>query len=218
MGQKVHPYGFRVGITQPWKSMWIADKKTFGKYLVEDQKLKAHLRKKLPGVGLSKIDIERSGNELRIVLHVAQPGRVIGRGGEAVEELRKEIASMTTTVPNVTLNIKEVANPLLDGQVISESIAEQIVRRASFRRTMKSAMERTYDAGALGVKIKLSGRLGGAEIARDEVTQVGSLPMHTLFADIRYGYSRACTTYGVIGVKVWVYVKSLLPEAIGVNQ
>ena len=103
MGQKVHPYGFRVGITQPWKSMWIADKKTFGKYLVEDQKLKEHLRKKLPGVGLSKIDIERSGNELRIVLHVAQPGRVIGRGGEAVEELRKEIASMTTTVPNVTL-------------------------------------------------------------------------------------------------------------------
>ncbi len=205
MGQKCHPYGFRVGITRTWLSRWYAKKQDFGKYLVEDQKIKQFIRKRLPQAGISKIEIERGGDETSIFLHSSRPGVVIGKKGAEIDRLREELLLMGEAGRKLQVNIREIAKPELDAQLVAQSVADQLLKRSSFRRSMKKAVEATQSQGALGVKIICAGRLGGAEIARTEKYNVGSLPLHTLDADVDYGLAEASTPYGVIGVKVWIY-------------
>ena len=204
MGQKVHPYGFRVGITRPWINRWYARKKEFGTLLVEDQKIKKFIKSRLKQAGLSKIEIERTGDETRIFLFTSRPGVVIGKKGAEIDKMRDELQKFSPG-KKVQVNIREITKPELDAQLVAEGIAEQLLKRASFRRAMKKAVEATMAQGALGVKVNISGRLGGAEIAREEPYMVGALPLHTLTADIEYGLAEAATNYGVIGVKVWIY-------------
>jgi small subunit ribosomal protein S3 len=208
MGQKVNPIGFRVGITEDWKSRWYAPKNAFGDFLVEDQKVRKHidgrLNRKPPFAAVSEILIERTREEVTITLKTARPGLVIGPKGAEVENLRDELELLIKRKV-APIKVIEIKNPDLNAQLVAEAIAEQLKKRASFRRVLKMRMDATMQAGAKGIRIGVSGRLGGAEIARSEKATVGSVPLTTLQADVNYGYAIAFTTYGTIGVKVWIY-------------
>ncbi|MDZ7671425.1 MAG: 30S ribosomal protein S3 [Halanaerobiales bacterium] len=210
MGQKVNPHGLRVGVIKDWDAKWYANKDNYAKLLHEDIEIREHIKKKMYEAGISRVVIERAANRLKIDVHTARPGMVIGRGGSEVDALRKEIENMTKKT--VQINVVEVDKPELNAQLVSENIAQQLLRRVSFRRAMKKAMDRAMKMGAEGFKILSSGRLGGAEMARSEGYQEGSVPLHTLRADIDYGFSEADTTYGKIGVKVWINKGEILPE------
>ncbi len=209
MGQKVHPYGFRLGFNKTWHSRWYADA-SYADTLHQDLRLRRRLKNRLGHAGVSEIDIERAADKLRVTIYTSRPGIIIGRRGAEVDKLRDDLQKEMGR--EVHINIQEIQRPELDAQLVSESIAGQLERRVSFRRAMKKAMESAFRFGAKGVKIMVSGRLGGAEIARREWYQEGRLPLHTLKADIDYGVGEARTTYGVIGVKVWVYKGDLLKE------
>ncbi len=215
MGQKVSPIGFRLGVIRDWDSKWYADKK-YEELLHEDIKVREYIMKKLPDAGVSRIELERAANRLRITIHTAKPGMVIGRGGKEVDALRKSLEKMTGK--QVHVNILEIKRPELDAKLVSEGIAAQLIKRVAFRRAMKQAMFRTMRAGALGVKVACSGRLGGAEMARNESYHEGSVPLQTLRADIDYGFTEAHTTYGRIGIKVWIYKGEILPENKGAKS
>ena len=202
MGQKVHPYGFRLGYTKPWKSRWFVER-DYDKLLLEDVKLRNELKDKLKSAGVSSIEIERPGNKLRVIIKTARPGIIIGRKGAEVDKLRDELQKLVKG--EVYINIQEIQRPELDAQLVAENIATQLERRIAFRRAMKKAMESAFRFGAKGIKVRVGGRLNGAEIARSEWYQDGRLPLHTLKADVDYGLALARTTYGVIGVKVWIY-------------
>ena len=210
MGQKVHPTGARVGIIRDWNSRWYANSQNFADYLVEDQKIRKYLKKKLYLAGISKIEIERTAKLVKINLYTAKPGIVIGKGGAGVEAVKAEVAKMINK--DVNLNIVEVKNVDLDAQLVAENIAGQLVKRISFRRAMKQCMQKATKAGALGIKTAVSGRLGGADMARTEFYKEGNIPLQTLRADIDYGFAEADTTYGKIGVKVWIYKGEVLPS------
>jgi len=210
VGQKVHPKGLRIGIIKEWDSKWYAEK-DFSKLLLEDKRVRDFIKKKLYAAGISTIGIDRAANRLRISIHTAKPGIVIGRGGSEVEALRKEIEAMTGR--QVSINIIEIKQPELDAQLVAENIAAQLEKRISFRRAMKQAIARAMRSGAAGIKVACSGRLGGAEMARTEWYSEGKVPLHTLRADIDYGFAEAKTTYGIIGVKVWIYKGEVLPQA-----
>jgi small subunit ribosomal protein S3 len=203
MGHKVHPTGIRLGIAKDWNSKWFANKRLYGQYLAADLKVRAMLRKKLAQAGISKILIERPSNTARVTIHSARPGVVIGKRGEDIEKLKKDVSDMMG-VP-VHINVAEVRKPELDAQLVAESIAQQLERRIMFRRAMKRAVGNSMRLGALGIKVNVAGRLNGAEIARSEWYREGRVPLHTLRADIDYGFAEALTTYGIIGVKTWIY-------------
>lgn len=210
MGQKVNPHGLRVGVIKDWDSRWFAnDKKEFGAFIKEDNVLRKHLKKELYSAGLAKIEIERSANKVKMDLHVAKPGVVIGKGGAGIEALKKELEKMTGKT--VILNIIEVRNIDRDAQLVAENIAQAIERRIAFRRAMKQAVGRTMKSGAKGIKVSASGRLGGAEMARTEGYSEGNVPLQTLRSDIEYGFAEANTTYGKIGIKVWICNGEILP-------
>lgn len=210
MGQKVNPHGMRVGVIKDWNSKWYADKKTFSDTLVEDYNIRKFLKKRLYSAGVSKIDIERAANDkVRVVIFTAKPGFVIGKGGAEIEKVRKEVQKFTSK--NVNIDIKEIKRPDRDAQLVAENIALSLENRVSFRRAMKQAMQRTMKSGVLGIKASVSGRLGGADIARREFYSEGTIPLQTLRADIDYGFAEADTTYGKLGVKVWVYKGEVLP-------
>ncbi len=210
MGQKVHPNGLRVGVIKDWNSKWYADDKNFSDYLVEDYKIRKYVKSKLFVSGISKIEIERTAKFVKVNVYTAKPGLVIGKGGNLAEVLRNELQKMIGK--DVNLNIVEVKNIDLDAQLVAENICNQLERRISFRRAMKQAMQKTLKAGALGIKTSVSGRLGGADMARTEFYKEGTIPLQTLRADIDYGFYEANTTYGKIGVKVWIYKGEVLPE------
>lgn len=210
MGQKVNPHGLRVGVIKDWDSKWYADKKNFADLLVEDNNIRKYVKKKLYTAGISKIEIERAANRVKVSVYTAKPGMVIGRGGAGVEELRAEIEKLTDK--SVVINVEEIKNQDLDAQIVAETIAESLERRVAFRRAMKQAIQRTMRQGALGIKTSVSGRLGGADMARTEGYSEGTIPLQTLRADIDYGFAEADTTYGKIGVKVWLYKGEVLPE------
>ena len=210
MGQKVNPHGLRVGIIKDWDSRWFASKKDFGDTLVEDYNLRKTLKKQLYGAGIPKIEIERDGKKVRIHIHCAKPGMIIGKGGAEIEKLRLQCEKMLNKP--VVINIVEVKQPDLNAQLVAESIATQLEKRISFRRAMKQAIGRAMRFGAKGIKTQCSGRLGGAEIARAEQYHEGTIPLQTLRADIDYGFAEANTTYGKIGVKVWLYRGEVLHE------
>lgn len=212
MGQKVNPHGLRVGIIKDWDAKWYADK-DFADFLHEDLKIREHIKKKMYNAGISRVVIERAANRLKVDVHTARPGMVIGKGGTEVDALRQEIEEMTGR--QVQINVVEVKEPELDAQLVAESIAAQLEKRASFRRAMKQAMNRAMRLGAEGFKIQCSGRLGGAEMARTEGYSKGNVPLHTLRADIDYGFAEANTTYGKIGIKVWINKGEVLPEVKG---
>jgi small subunit ribosomal protein S3 len=210
MGQKVHPKGLRLGIVKDWDSRWYATRAKTPALLAEDRELRQFIKRRHYQAGISRVEIERgASNKLRITVHTGKPGMVIGKGGVGVEALRKELEAMVQK--SVNLNILEVKNPETDAQLVAESIASQLERRIAFKRAMKQAVQRATRQGAKGIKVMVSGRLGGAEIARREWTWEGSIPLHTLRADIDYGFAEARTTYGVIGVKVWIYKGQVLP-------
>lgn len=210
MGQKVNPHGLRVGIIKDWSSNWYADKKTFSDNLVEDHKIREFVKKELYSAGISGIKIERTRKKIKVTLYTAKPGIVIGRGGEGVEDLKKKVEKFTDKA--VLVNVEEVKKPDLDAQLVAENIAFQLERRITFRRAMKQAIQRTMKEGAKGIKTQVSGRLGGADIARSEGYSEGTIPLQTLRADIEYGFAEADTTYGKLGVKVWLYKGEVLPE------
>jgi small subunit ribosomal protein S3 len=210
VGQKVNPIGLRTGIIKDWKARWYADK-DYADLLHEDLAIRRHIKQKLYQAGISAVEIERAANRVRLTVHTAKPGIVIGRGGSGVEALRKELEEMTGR--QIHINIEEVKVPELDAQLVAENIAGQLERRIAFRRAMKQAIARSMRMGAKGIKVACSGRLGGAEMARREVYHEGSVPLQTLRADIDYGTAEADTTYGKIGVKVWIYKGEVLPTA-----
>ena len=212
MGQKVNPHGLRVGVIKDWDSRWYARNEKVGDLLVEDKKIRDFLKKTQYGAGIPKIEIERDNAKVRIYLHCARPGVVIGKGGEAIEALRLKVEKMIGK--SVALNIVEVKSPDMDAQLVAENIAQQLEKRIGFRRAMKNAMGRAMRMGARGIKTQVSGRLGGAEIARTEHYHDGTIPLQTLRADIDYGFAEAATTYGRIGVKVWVYKGEILSQAL----
>ena len=203
MGHKVHPTGIRLGISKDWNSKWFAKKGEYGQFLVADLKVRAMLRKKLAQAGISKITIERPAKTERVTIHTARPGVVIGKRGEDIEKLKKEVSDVMGVPAHI--NVAEVRKPELDAQLVAESIAQQLERRIMFRRAMKRAVGNAMRLGALGIKVNVGGRLNGAEIARSEWYREGRVPLHTLRADIDYGTAEASTTYGIIGVKVWIY-------------
>ena len=208
MGQKVHPNGFRVGVIKDWNSKWYADSKNFGDYLVEDYQIRKYVKKKLFISGISKIEIERTAKFVKVNVYTAKPGLVIGKGGNFAETLKVELEKMINK--EVNLNIVEVKNIDTDAQLVAENIAGQLERRISFRRAMKQCMQKAIKGGALGIKTAVSGRLGGADMARTEFYKEGNIPLQTLRADIDYGFAEADTTYGKIGVKVWIYKGEIL--------
>lgn len=218
MGQKVNPLGFRVGITEDWKSRWYAPKHAYGEFLVEDQLIRKHIDEKLnrrpPFAAVSDIQIERTREEVTITLKTARPGLVIGPKGAEVDKLREEIEDLIKRKV-APMKVIEIKNPDLNGQLVAEAIAEQLKKRSSFRRVLKQRMDATMQAGAKGIRISVSGRLGGAEIARQEKATAGSVPLTTLQADISYGYAIACTTYGTIGVKVWIFKGEVVEDRRG---
>ena len=209
MGQKINPHGFRIGVIKDWDTKWYANKKTFSNYLVEDVEIRKFIKKKLFISGISRIEIDRAANKVKINVNTAKPGLVIGKGGQGIEELRKEVEKMTGK--SVLINITEIKVPEMDALLVAENIASQLEKRISFRRAMKQAMSRTMKTGAKGIKTACAGRLGGAEIARTEHYHEGTIPLQTLRADIDYGFAEANTTYGKIGVKVWIYKGEVLP-------
>ena len=208
MGQKVNPHGLRVGVIKDWDSKWYADEQ-FSDYLVEDYNIRKFLKKKLFSAGVSKIEIERAADRVKVVLYTAKPGVVIGRGGAEIEVTKKELSKLTGK--KVLVDIKEIKKPDKDAQLVAENIALQLENRVSFRRAMKSCMSRAMKSGALGIKTACSGRLGGADMARTEFYSEGTIPLQTLRADIDYGFAEADTTYGKVGIKVWVYKGEVLP-------
>lgn len=207
MGQKTHPVGFRTGIYLDWASRWYAPKKDFARLLKEDRQIRDFIRKEFYGAGIPKIEIERKADALRVIVHTAKPGVLIGRKGAKAEELKQQIEALTKR--RVGLDILEVSRPELNATLVAQNIAEQLVKRAAYRRTLKRAITQTMERGALGVKLIIAGRLGGSEIARVEKQQAGSIPLSTLKAEISYGTAEARTTYGIIGVKCWVYTGTL---------
>ena len=210
MGQKVNPHGMRVGIIKDWGSKWYADKKNFADNLIEDHKIREFLKKKLYSANVSKIEIERAAEDkVRIIVFTAKPGYVIGKGGAEIEKLKKDVQKITNK--NIFIDIKEIKRPDRDAQLVAESIALSLENRVSFRRALKQAMSRTMKSGALGIKAAVSGRLGGADIARSEFYSEGTIPLQTLRADIDYRFAEADTTYGKLGVKVWIYKGEVLP-------
>jgi len=209
MGQKVNPHGLRVGVIKDWDSKWYAEKADFGDSLVEDYNIRTYLKKKLYSAGVSKIEIERASERLKVIIHTAKPGVIIGKGGQEIEKLKAEVQKFTAK--KLLIDIKEIKRPDKDAQLVAENIALQLENRVSFRRAMKSVMSRTLKAGALGIKTSCSGRLGGADMARTEFYSEGTIPLQTLRADIDYGFAEADTTYGKVGVKVWVYKGEVLP-------
>ena len=210
MGQKVNPHGLRVGVIKDWNSRWYANDQDFSDFLVEDQKIRKFLGKKLANAGISKIEIERASDRVKVIIYTAKPGFIIGKGGTEIEVTKNEIAKLTGG-KKVLVDIKEIKKPDRDAQLVAENIAQQLENRISFRRAMKSCMGRTMKAGALGIKSACSGRLGGADIARTEFYSEGTIPLQTLRADIDYGFAEADTTYGKVGVKVWIYKGEVLP-------
>ena len=211
MGQKVHPHGLRVGVIKDWDSKWYADKKSFGDNLAEDFKIREYLKKSLFSAGVAKIEIERNDNKVRIHIHTAKPGVVIGKGGAEKDKIKANVEKLINK--NVIIDIVEVKNAEVNAQLVAENIAAQLERRISFRRAMKQVMQRAMKMGAKGIKTCCSGRLGGAEIARSEHYHEGTIPLQTLRADIDYGFYEADTTYGKIGVKVWIYKGEVLNTA-----
>ncbi|MBO4900557.1 MAG: 30S ribosomal protein S3 [Lachnospiraceae bacterium] len=209
MGQKVNPHGLRVGVIKDWDSRWYADDKDFADYLVEDYKIREYLKKKLYSAGVSKIEIERASDRVKVIIYTAKPGIVIGKGGQEIEITKQELAKLTDK--KLSVDIKEIKRPDRDAQLVAENIASQLENRVSFRRAMKSCMGRTMKAGALGIKAAVAGRLGGADMARTEFYSEGTIPLQTLRADIDYGFAEADTTYGKVGVKVWIYKGEILP-------
>ena len=212
MGQKVHPKGLRIGIIKDWDARWYADR-DFTELLHEDVKIRRFIFKKLAGAAVSRVEIERAANRIKVTIHTGKPGMVIGKGGTGAEQLKKELEALAGKPVNV--NIVEIRNVDLDAKLVAENIAQQLVKRVGFRRAMKQAISRAMRLGAKGVRIRLSGRLGGAEMARTEQAREGMVPLHTLRADIDYGLAEATTTYGQIGVKVWIYKGEVLPQAAG---
>ncbi len=208
MGQKVNPHGLRVGVIKKWDSRWYAEDE-FADYLIEDHKIRQHLKKKLYDAGVSRIEIERASDRIRVIIHAAKPGLIIGKGGEKIEVTKAELSKMTDK--KVLVDIQEIKRPDRDAQLVAENIAQQLENRISFRRAMKSCMGRTMKNGALGIKTACSGRLGGADMARTEFYSEGTIPLQTLRADIDYGFAEADTTYGKVGVKVWIYKGEVLP-------
>ena len=203
MGQKVHPYGLRTGYIYDWKSRWFAKKQDFAKLLLEDHKIRKYVKSALSSAAVSKIEVERASDRTRILIYTARPGIIIGRRGSEIEKLKEELRSITGK--EVLIDIKDIKNPSVDAQLVSESIAFQLEKRIPHRRAMKKSVQNALDNGAQGVKIICAGRLGGAEIARTEAYRIGSIPAQTLRADVDYGFAEARTTYGLIGVKVWIY-------------
>ncbi|MDO4539895.1 MAG: 30S ribosomal protein S3 [Syntrophomonadaceae bacterium] len=210
MGQKVHPKGFRIGIIRDWDSNWYADR-DYTDLLHEDYKIRTLIKERFYAAGVSKVEIQRTGNRVRVTIHTAKPGIVIGRGGQEVENLKQTLNKLTGKAVNI--NIQEIKKPELDAQIVAEGVAQQLEKRVSFRRAMKQSVQRTIRMGGVGMKIAISGRLGGAEIARTEWYSEGKVPLHTLRADIDYGFAEANTTYGKIGIKVWINRGEILPEA-----
>ena len=209
MGQKVNPHGLRVGVIKDWDSKWYAEA-DFADCLIEDHKIRTFLKKRLYSAGVSKIEIERASERVKIIIYTAKPGVVIGKGGAEIEKLKAELQKIVSK--KLIVDIKEIKRPDKDAQLVAENIAAQLENRVSFRRAMKSTMSRTMKAGALGIKTSVSGRLGGADMSRTEFYSEGTIPIQTLRADIDYGFAEADTTYGKIGVKVWVYKGEVLPS------
>ena len=209
MGQKVNPHGLRVGVIKDWDSKWYAEGENFSDYLVEDYNIRKFLKKKLYAAGVSKIEIERAAGRVKVTVYTAKPGVVIGKGGAEIDKIKSELQKQTSD--KLVVDIKEIKRPDRDAQLVAENIAGQLENRVSFRRAMKSCMGRTMKAGALGIKAAVSGRLGGADIARTEFYSEGTIPLQTLRADIEYGFAEADTTYGKVGVKVWIYKGEVLP-------
>src|ERR1700726_1212184 len=216
MGQKVNPYGFRLGVTTDWKSRWFNDRE-YQDYLIEDWKIRDYLMGQLERAAVSRIEIERTRDRIRIDVHTARPGIVIGRRGAEADRLRKQLGRITKN-PNAQLNIQEIKQPELDAALIAQGIADQLARRISFRRAMKRAIQTVQKAGALGVRVQCSGRLRGSEMSRKESYREGRVPLHTLRADIDYGFREAKTTFGRIGVKVWIYKGDILPYKISTED
>ena len=208
MGQKVNPHGLRVGVIKDWDSKWYAEA-DFADNLIEDHEIRKFLKKKLYAAGIAKIEIERASDRVKVIVHTAKPGVVIGKGGQEIEKIKAEVQKLTTK--KLVVDIKEVKRPDKDAQLVAENIAQQLENRVSFRRAMKSCMSRTMKAGAQGIKTSCSGRLGGADMARTEFYSEGTIPLQTLRADIDYGFAEADTTYGKVGVKVWIYKGEVLP-------
>jgi small subunit ribosomal protein S3 len=215
VGQKVNPHGLRVGIIKDWSSKWYSGKRDFSSLLIEDKKIRKYVKDKFYTSGVSKVEIERAANRVKVTIYTAKPGMVIGKGGAGVDDLKKELEVMTGK--NVFINIIEIKVPELDAQLVAENIASQLEKRVSFRRAMKQSIQRTMRAGAKGIKTMVSGRLGGAEIARSERYSEGTIPLQTLRADIDYGFAEADTTYGKIGVKVWIYKGEILGKTKSEN-
>lgn len=215
MGQKVHPLGFRLGVIKDWNSKWYANKRNYADLLHEDLEIRRIIKERFFTAGISKIEIERAADRGKITIHTGRPGMVIGKGGAEVDKLRKDLEKMTDK--KLQINIVEIKTPELDSQLVAENIAFQLEKRVSFRRAMRQAQQRALRLGAKGIKVAVSGRLGGAEIARTEWNPEGNVPLHTLRADIDYGLAEAQTTFGKIGVKVWIYKGEILPERKG-NQ
>jgi len=209
LGHKVHPVGFRLGIVKTWRSRWYEEKK-YTQFVAEDIKVRSIIRSTYKEIGISLVEIERKANEVTITINTSRPGIVIGRGGQRIDELRALLEKNTSK--RIRINVVEIREPELDAQLVAENISEQLRRRVSYRRAMKQAVSRTMLRGAKGVKIKCSGRLGGAEIARRETVHEGSVPLHTLRADLDYGFAESLTAMGLIGIKVWIYKGEILPE------
>ena len=214
MGQKVNPHGLRVGVIKDWDSKWYAEDK-FADCLVEDYKIRKFLKDKLYAAGISKIEIERKSERVKVIIYTAKPGIVIGKGGAEIEKVKEELRKKLDAGEKLSIDIKEVKKPDMDAQLVAENIAQQLENRISFRRAMKSTMSRTMKAGAQGIKTCCAGRLGGADMARTEFYSEGTIPLQTLRADIEYGFAEADTTYGKVGVKVWVYKGEVLPVKHG---
>ena len=208
MGQKIHPIGFRIGVIRDWDSKWYLDR-GYAAALVEDIKLRRYVKKKLFAAAISKIELERAANRIKVTLYTARPGIIIGRGGRGVDELRAELEHLTGK--SLSINVQEIRRPELEAQLVAESIAAQLEKRVGFRRAMRQAILRSMRMGAKGIKVGMAGRLSGAEMARRESDKQGKIPLHTLRADIDYGFAEAATTYGHIGVKVWIYRGDILP-------
>ena len=208
MGQKIHPIGFRVGVTRDWDARWYAERE-YGQFLEEDIAIRKHINTKLASAGVSRILIERAANKVKVFVHAAKPGIILGKRATGLDALRADLRKITST--DVYVNIIEVRKVATDAQLVAENIAQQLVKRVSFRRAMKKALTQARRAGAKGIKVMCAGRLGGAEMSRRERYHEGSVPLHTLRAEIDYGYAKAQTTYGVIGVKVWIYKGEILP-------
>ncbi|WP_251860717.1 30S ribosomal protein S3 [Clostridium sp. Marseille-Q2269] len=217
MGQKVHPHGLRVGVIKEWDAKWYADKKNFADNLIEDHKIRNFVKKHSYAAGVSRIEIERAAKRIKLNIYTAKPGMIIGKGGQGIESLKNKLQQIVSS-KNILINIVEVKRPEADAQLVAENIAQQLEKRIAFRRAMKQSIQRSMRTGIKGIKTSCSGRLGGAEIARTEQYHEGTIPLQTLRADIDYGFAEADTTYGKIGVKVWIYKGEVLPARKNINE